>query len=279
MSLAWAHTGTMPERRGLVYSATLHLLVLLAIALGLPQLFQPRIAEEQPLVVQIVNVGPKTLATMKNFEPPVPHKTVTTAATESQKPVPTPPAAKPAPPPPPPPQPKPAEIKPPEPKPAPPRPETKPRPPQPLPKQKRQELAFDQLLKNLAAKPLKTDQTSPKQKPQPSSQPIAPLGEQLSISELDLVRQQIEQCWNVPAGARDAHDLRPEYRVYMNPDGTVRSATLLNPERLSDPFFRAAAESAMRALLNPNCQPLKLPPQKYDLWQVFTITFNPKDVS
>ena len=98
-------------------------------------------------------------------------------------------------------------------------------------------------------------------------------------SELDLVKQQIYECWNVPAGARDAKDLRPEFRVSMNPDGTVREARQLNPERNSDPFFQAAAESALRALRNPRCSPLKLPPQKYDQWQTFTITFDPKDIS
>jgi hypothetical protein len=257
----------------------LHLLVVLAVVLGLPQLFQQRIDEEQPIVVQIVNIGPKTLATMKNFQPPVANKTPTPAMTPPQKPAPAPPEAKPAPPPPPPPLPKPAEIKPPEPKPAPPQATEKPQPPQPLPKQKKQDVAFDQLLKNLVAKPMKPDQPAPKQKPQPSSQPIAPLGEQLSVSELDLVRQQIEQCWNVPAGARDAQNLRSEFRVFMNPDGTVRSATLLNTEQLNDPYFRAAEESAYRALFNPACQPLKLPPQKYDLWQTFSITFDPKDLS
>ena len=65
----------------------------------------------------------------------------------------------------------------------------------------------------------------------------------------------------------------------MNQDGTVRSAELLNSDRMSDPFFQAAAESARRALLNPRCQPLKLPPEKYDQWQTFTITFDPKDVT
>ena len=83
----------------------------------------------------------------------------------------------------------------------------------------------------------------------------------------------------MPAGARDAQNLTPEFRVTMNPDGTVRAAQLLNPERNSDPFFQAAADSAMRALRNPRCQPLKLPLDKYDQWQTFTITFNPKDIS
>jgi hypothetical protein len=274
-----AHFDNMPERRGLIYSAVLHLMVVLAVVLGLPSLFRARLAEEQPIVVQIVNIGPKTLATMKTFTPPTEKASTKVAKAEPKKPTPpTPPQSKAVPPP----KPRPAEVKVPE-KPSPPKPEAKtqpPEPPRPLPVQKRQDLAFDTLLKNLAAKPLPREQptTQPAKKPQPSSQPVAPLGSQLSVSELDLVKQQIEQCWNVPAGARDAQDLTPEFRVTMNPDGTVRSATLMNPERLSDPFFQAAADSARRALFNPSCQPLKLPPQKYDQWQNFTITFDPKDL-
>jgi len=272
----------MPERRGLIFSAVLHLLVVLAVVLGLPSVFQTHIDEEQPIVVELVNIGPKTLATMKTLTPPKAKAPPKVVAAEQPKPTPpSPPQAKAAPPPPPP-EPKPADVQVPE-KPVPPQPETKPQPPQPpqpLPKQKRQDLAFDTLLKNLASKPLPQDQAAQQPaKPQPSSQPVAPLGSQLSVSELDLVKQQIEQCWNVPAGARDAQNLTPEFRVSMNPDGTVRAATLLNPERLSDPFFQAAADSALRALRNPNCQPLKLPPQKYDQWQIFTITFDPKDLS
>jgi hypothetical protein len=131
----------------------------------------------------------------------------------------------------------------------------------------------------------KPDETDPKAKPTTSSQrlassqPIAPLGPQLSTSEIDLVKEQIERCWIIPAGARDAANLTPEFRVYMNQDGTVRMAELMNADRLSDPFFQAASESAKRALLNPTCQPLKLPPDKYNQWQTFTITFDPKDLS
>jgi hypothetical protein len=91
-------------------------------------------------------------------------------------------------------------------------------------------------------------------------------------------RDQLEQCWNVPAASRDAKDLTPEFRVYMNRDGTIQSATQLNPERNGDPYFQAAAEAAERALHNPHCQPLGLPPDKYAQWQTFTITFDPKDL-
>src|SRR5208282_53749 len=255
----------MPERRDFIYSATLHLLVMLSFLVTLPALFHHPIDEEPPIVVQLVNLGPKTMATQRNLTPPVENKPVDVPTPAQQQPTPpTPPAAKVAPPPPP--VPKPAEVKLPEPKPTLVKSQDKPQPPQDLPKQKQQDIAFDTLLKNLAAKklPQQTAQQA-NAKPQQSSQPIAPLGPQLSVSELDLVRQQIEQCWNVPAGARDAQNLTPEFRVIMNPD------------RNSDPFFLAAADSARRALSNPHCQPLKLPLDKYDQWQTFTITFNPKD--
>jgi len=43
----------------------------------------------------------------------------------------------------------------------------------------------------------------------------------------------------------------------------------------SDPYFRATAESAMRALVQPNCVPLKLPLGKYSVWRHFTFNFDP----
>ena len=114
---------------------------------------------------------------------------------------------------------------------------------------------------------------------EPSSQPRAPLGSQLTASEVDLVREQIARCWNVPAGARDAKDLVVEIRVVVDPDGTVRQATIVDQARLgSDPFFRAAAESARRAFFNPLCRPLHLPPDKYAIWKDLVVDFSPKDI-
>jgi outer membrane biosynthesis protein TonB len=279
--------GGMP-RRVLVYSAIFHVAVA-GTLFGLYHfhLFDRDIAEDAPLVVQLVNAAPQTRATEVNRTPPKPEKPPEVAQVEPPKPEPPkpeppkpeppkpepPPQPEPKPPPPPPPDAKP-EVKAEAPKPPPPKPEP--------PKKKDDDAAFDAYLKNLAKRDPARLQDKPQQQavaePRASSQPNAPLGPQLTTSEIDLVKQQIARCWNVPAGARDAKDLRPEFRVYMNPDATVRSATQLNPDRNSDPFFRAAAESAMRALRNPQCQPLKLPPQKYDLWQTFTITFDPKDL-
>jgi outer membrane biosynthesis protein TonB len=278
--------GGMPGRV-FGYSAIFHVAVIVTLyGLAHWHFFRRDFEEETPIVVQIINVGPQTRATQVNPTPPQPEKPPQVAQAEPPKPEPPKPE-----PPAPPPEPKPAPPEPkPEPKPEPPKPPQpkpeaelpKPPPSKPQPTKTKDDATFDTLLKNLAKRDPARLQDKPQQQaeaePRASSQPIAPLGPQLTTSELDLVKQQIARCWNVPAGARDAKDLRPEFRVYMNPDATVRSATQLNPDRNSDPFFRAAAESAMRALRNPQCQPLKLPPQKYDLWQTFTITFDPKDL-
>jgi len=100
----------------------------------------------------------------------------------------------------------------------------------------------------------------------------------LSISEIDLVRQQIGQCWSLPAGAKGAENMNIEIAVNMNPDGTVGGARVNNKGLDADPFLRTMAESALRAVLNNRCQPFKLPHDKYDRWKTMTLIFNPKEM-
>ena len=117
------------------------------------------------------------------------------------------------------------------------------------------------------------------QSPQPQAPPMVPLSTS-EIRDIELVKQQIEACWTAPAEIRNAQNLRPEFRVWMNLDGTVRSVQLLDsPERLKEPLFRVAVDHAKHALLDPRCQPFKLPTEIYSLWQTFTITFDPKDIT
>ena len=305
----------MLDRRSLIASGLLHVLVPLTFfVFSLLHVFDKKIVEDQPIAVQLINVGPVTRATQVTQTPPVPDAKPDVPQTAPPKPAPpptpTPPKPEPpkpeppkpeppkpdvpAPPKPEPPKPDPPKPEPPPPpaptptptppKPEPPKPEAKPTPapPPPAPKppqlKKPDDSSFDQMLKNLATNKSSPDKQQPPGPPQKSSQPVAPLGAQLSTSELDVVKQQIEACWNAPAGAKDAANLQPEFRIYMNRDGTMKSATLLNTDRTSDPFFVAAADSARRALMNPRCQPLKLPQEKYDQWQTMTITFDPKDL-
>jgi hypothetical protein len=101
----------------------------------------------------------------------------------------------------------------------------------------------------------------------------------MTVSEIDEVRRQIERCWNVPAGARDAGDHIVTIRVEMSPDATPRSAIVLNETSTrGNAFHRAAAESALRAVLNPRCHPFRLPVDKYERWKTMTLVFNPKDM-
>ena len=101
----------------------------------------------------------------------------------------------------------------------------------------------------------------------------------LSISEIDLVKRQISRCWNLAAGAKGAKDLKIAVHVVMNRDGTVRDAKLIDVKRTErDSIFRNAAETALRAVLNPKCHPFKLPPDKYEQWQTIEFNFNPRDM-
>jgi len=309
----------MPDgiaRRGVAFSVALHLVLGGLFILGLPRLFDPPPPEDMPVAVELVTVAPETRATRPKPNPPRPNAKPDEPLTDAPmtKPQPEPPVPAPVPPPsaemppspepPKPPEPKPAPppplLKPPEPKPEPPKPteraevpkpKQKPEPPQQMARneakaeQKKYDPGqFEALLRNLAAQPTAPSPDAPPQRPRiasarPSSQPRAPLGSQITASEVDLVREQIARCWNVPAGARDAKDLVVEVRVAVDPDGTVRQATIVDQARLgSDPSFRAAAESARRAFFNPLCRPLRLPPEKYAIWKDLVVDFSPKDI-
>jgi hypothetical protein len=303
-------------RGGIIASAAMHIGIFVMIIVGLPTLFRPQIPDDQPIAVELVTIAPETRATKLNPNMPRPNAKPDTPVNAAPAPIPTPkpepppptPAAPPsaAPPPPaaaanaqpqpdktpPPPPPKPVEAQappPPPPKPEPKKAEAKTKaPPTPpsdqKPDTKADTAAFDSLLKNLTkAAPIPQPDAPPRRQQvaaaaPPSSQPHAPLGSQMTASELDLVREQIARCWNINAGARDAQDLVVEIRAQVQPDGTVTRADIVDQGRMADPLWRAAAESARRAFFNPNCTPLKLPPEKYATWKDLVVDFSPKDI-
>ena len=291
-------------RRAIALSVSAHVAVVAIAYVGLPMVREP-LTDLPPVMIEVAVVSEMT-----NVPPPAPR---VQQPPEAPKP---PPRAETPPPPqtaavsPPKPEaapeplPKPIKVQPdlkPEPKPepkvqAPPpraladvKPERKPKPADP----------FASVLRTLEdlKRPSQPPETSKEQaKPQPKPQPNENFEQQiakalssaqrpfdasqsLSISEIDLVRQQIAACWNLPVGAKDAENLVIEIRVVMNSDGSVREARIQDQGRMGrDPFFRAAAESALRAVLNPRCNPLKLPPEKYAQWQTMTLSFNPRQM-
>ena len=100
---------------------------------------------------------------------------------------------------------------------------------------------------------------------------------QLSISEIDLLRQQLSFCWIAPAGAviKKGMNVKISAKVKQNRRVYDNSVRIVDTNiSKSNPFYGPITESAMRTLLNPDCIPLKLPKDKYNLWKNLTITFD-----
>ena len=99
----------------------------------------------------------------------------------------------------------------------------------------------------------------------------------LSISEIDLLRQQLSSCWNAPAGAiiNIGDKVTISAKVQQNMKVFENSVRIVDTNiSKSNPFYGPITDSAMRTLLNPECTPLKLPKEKYNLWKNLTITFD-----
>jgi hypothetical protein len=92
-----------------------------------------------------------------------------------------------------------------------------------------------------------------------------------------MVREQIEPCWNIPAGAQGLAGMSVGINLRLLPDGTVQSAEPVDIARIrADPIYRAVAESAQRAALQ--CSPLNLPRADYDMWKDIIMNFRPDQV-
>ncbi len=99
----------------------------------------------------------------------------------------------------------------------------------------------------------------------------------LSISEIDILRQQLTSCWNAPAGAviNVGDKVTISAKVQQNMKVYENSVRIVDTNiTKSNPFYGPITDSAMRTLLNPECTPLKLPKDKYNLWKNLTITFD-----
>lgn len=160
-----------------------------------------------------------------------------------------------------------------------PRPKRKPKPPAPKPD------AFQSLLKNLAQEKRQAEKTKAKEpakvakRAEEKPKRSALQARIMAASLAQAVNSQVTPCWSIPAGAKDAANMSVAIRIRLNPDGSLGGAPRVEDTgRLGrDPFFRAVAESSLRALRNPQCMPLKLPYDQYDLWKEITFVFDPKE--
>jgi outer membrane biosynthesis protein TonB len=99
---------------------------------------------------------------------------------------------------------------------------------------------------------------------------------QISLSELDALRQRLAQLWAIPAGAKDPQELVVQVRIKLRPDGTLAGPPMVLTSGKSV-LFVAARDSAIRALFRG--QPFDmLRPEHYEQWKDIEITFDPRDM-
>jgi colicin import membrane protein len=99
---------------------------------------------------------------------------------------------------------------------------------------------------------------------------------QLSLSELDALRQRLAQLWAIPPGAKDPQELVVVFRIRLKPDGRLADWPLLVSGGKSA-LAIAAREAAARAINRGQPYDM-LRPENYELWKDIEITFDPRDM-
>ena len=100
---------------------------------------------------------------------------------------------------------------------------------------------------------------------------------EVSISEMDLVLQQLRSCFNPRAGTQIVGDEMVKISAKIDREANVRKDTVqIIATNISNtnPYYEAITESAVATLYNPLCSKLKLPLNKYDSWKDLKITID-----
>ena len=280
-------------------SVFLHIAVFIIFAIDLPIFFKPKVTIGQaPIIVdlkdvklaEMTNLPPKAIfgeeekkATLKEKTPPKYTKEVPTPKPE-QKPIPKP-VKKPVP----------APARKPTPKPEPKKPEPK------APDKKQEIKTVTNPLKSLMDSVSALEQQLGEQNSPAvikTGTQVANMGVEggtggsyfsdLTITETDAIAGKLRECWNFDPGTRNVENMIIEIRAVLNKDGTVRDVQIVDKARLaSDTYFRAAAESARRAVLScqnhNNVNIYKIFAEKYadnyKMWNTLLLRFNPMDAS
>ena len=100
---------------------------------------------------------------------------------------------------------------------------------------------------------------------------------EVSISEMDLVLQQLRSCFNPRAGTQIVGDEMVKISAKIDREANVRKDTVQIIDTNisnSNPYYEAITESAVATLYNPLCSKLKLPLDKYESWKDLKITID-----
>ena len=265
-----------PENQGLMLSVLLHVVVAAGAWVTVPFLSRD-LPIEQPIIVDLVPIDEITAAPPK----PMPKPEEKVEQKPEEKPAPPKPADAERPNPdqmPPPPD----ERAPPPPKEvadAPPAPKVPPPPPKPKAKPKKDEWAdLQSLVKNLEKQEAKEEE---KRQQQATATPnearvVTPqIADLATMTELDAIRRHLEGCWRIDPGKEGIEDLSAEIRVYINADGSVQQAQILDMGRyFADATFRTFANSARNAVLS--CGNIPISAERYETFKEIRLSFSPQ---
>ncbi len=99
--------------------------------------------------------------------------------------------------------------------------------------------------------------------------------DRMTANEIDAFRAQISRCWTPPVGGLGGDAIIVKLRIGLSENGSLMRPPEIS-NSVSSPFFRPAADSAVRAVVQ--CQPYQMPAEKYDLWRDMLLTFDPRDM-
>jgi neural Wiskott-Aldrich syndrome protein len=100
----------------------------------------------------------------------------------------------------------------------------------------------------------------------------------LTSAQRGAIGDQVRRCWTIDSAAENVQQMRVMLKVTTDASGTARLAQVAPSDQgraAGDPVFRAFAERAVRAVLDPACSNLPLPKSMLGNNQTFTFRFSP----
>jgi hypothetical protein len=100
----------------------------------------------------------------------------------------------------------------------------------------------------------------------------------LTAGQNGAINAHVQKCWTWDTARPDSVNQSIVLTVTTDAAGNARKTIITGddvPRAASDPRFRAFAERAMRAILDPRCANLPLPPNALGRVNVLTFRFTP----
>ncbi|WP_136660922.1 hypothetical protein [Nitratireductor sp. XY-223] len=101
-------------------------------------------------------------------------------------------------------------------------------------------------------------------------------GLQLSQSEMDALRGQIQRCWTIRPGMADGEDVRVRVTMRLDRNGAVEGQPVVETSGGAANIRRVLSGDARRAVLR--CAPYDLPTEKYETWADVVVNFDPSQL-